>query len=226
MKLTYYGQSCFAVETGGKNLLFDPFITPNELARYINVADIKADYVLLSHGHQDHTADAVQVAEQNNATVIAAFEVAMWMNKQGIEKYHPMNTGGKWTFDFGTVKCTNAVHSSNMPDGSYGANPMGFIVTTPEKTFYYSGDTALTMDMQLVPRWGKLDFAVLPIGDNFTMGIEDAIAAAEMIQCQTIVGLHYDTFGYNKNDHEKAKKAFADAGLNLHLIKIGESVDL
>jgi L-ascorbate metabolism protein UlaG (beta-lactamase superfamily) len=226
MKLTYYGQSCFAVETGGKNLLFDPFITPNELARYINVADIKADYVLLSHGHQDHTADAVQVAEQNNATVIAAFEVAMWMNKQGIEKYHPMNTGGKWTFDFGTVKCTNAVHSSNMPDGSYGANPMGFIVTTPEKTFYYSGDTALTMDMQLVPRWGKLDFAVLPIGDNFTMGIEDAIAAAEMIHCQNIVAVHYDTFGFIKIDHEKAKKAFADAGLNLHLIKIGESIDI
>jgi L-ascorbate metabolism protein UlaG (beta-lactamase superfamily) len=226
MKLTYYGQSCFAVETGGKNLLFDPFITPNELARHINVADIKADYVLLSHGHQDHTADAVQVAEQNNATVIAAFEVAMWMNKQGIEKYHPMNTGGKWTFDFGTVKCTNAVHSSNMPDGSYGANPMGFIVTTPEKTFYYSGDTALTMDMQLVPRWGKLDFAVLPIGDNFTMGIEDAIAAAEMIQCQNIVAVHYDTFGFIKIDHEKAKKAFADAGLNLHLIKIGESIDI
>jgi L-ascorbate metabolism protein UlaG (beta-lactamase superfamily) len=137
-----------------------------------------------------------------------------------------MNTGVKWTFDFGTVTCTNAVHSSNMPDGCYGANPMGFIVTTPEKTFYYSGDTALTMDMQLIPRWGKLDFAILPIGDNFTMGIDDAIAAAEMIQCQNIVGVHYDTFGFIKIDHEKAKKAFADAGLNLHLIKIGESVDL
>jgi L-ascorbate metabolism protein UlaG (beta-lactamase superfamily) len=226
MKLTYYGQSCFAVQAGGKNLLFDPFITPNELASHINIADIKADYILLSHGHGDHSNDAVQLAKQNDATIIGAFEVAMWMNKQGVEKYHPMNTGGKWNFDFGTVKCTNAVHSSNMPDGSYGANPMGFIVTTPEKTFYYSGDTALTMDMQLVPRWGKLDFAILPIGDNFTMGIDDAIAAAEMIQCQNIVGVHYDTFGFIKIDHEKAKKAFADAGLNLHLIKIGESVDL
>lgn len=226
MKLTYYGQSCFAVQAGGKNLLFDPFVTPNELAKHINIANIKADYILLSHGHGDHSADAVQLAKQNNATVIAAFEVAMWMNKQGVEKYHPMNTGGKWAFDFGTVKCTNAVHSSNMPDGSYGANPMGFIVTTPEKTFYYSGDTALTMDMQLIPRWGKLDFAILPIGDNFTMGIDDAIAAAEMIQCQNIVGVHYDTFGFIKIDHEKAKKAFANAGLNLHLIKIGESVDL
>jgi L-ascorbate metabolism protein UlaG (beta-lactamase superfamily) len=226
MKLTYYGQSCFAVETGGKNLLFDPFITPNELASHINIADIKADYILLSHGHGDHSENAVQMAKQSNATVVAAFEVAVWVNKQGVEKYHPMNTGGKWNFDFGTVKCTNAVHSSSMLDGSYGANPMGFIITTPEKTFYYSGDTALTMDMQLVPRWGKLDFAVLPIGDNFTMGIEDAIAAAEMIQCQNIVGVHYDTFGFIKIDHKKAKKAFADAGLNLHLIKIGESIDI
>lgn len=226
MKLTYYGQSCFAVQTGGKTLLFDPFITPNELAKHINIAQIKADYILLSHGHSDHTADCVQLAKQNNATVVAAFEVAMWMNQQGVEKYHPMNTGGKWSFEFGTVKCTNAVHSSNMPDGSYGANPMGFLVTTSEKTFYYSGDTALTMDMQLIPRWGKLDFAVLPVGDNFTMGYEDAIIAAEMIQCQNIVGVHYDTFGFIKIDHEKAKKAFAGAGLNLHLVKIGESIEL
>jgi L-ascorbate metabolism protein UlaG (beta-lactamase superfamily) len=214
------------VDTGGKNLLFDPFITSNDLAKHINIADIKADYILLSHGHSDHTEDAVRLAKQNKATIIAAFEVATWMNRHGIEKYHPMNTGGKWTFDFGTVKCTNAIHSSNMMDGSYGANPMGFIVTTADKTFYYSGDTALTMDMRLIPRWGKLDFAVLPIGDNFTMGYEDAIVAAEMIQCQNIVGVHYDTFGYIKIDHEKAKKAFADAGLNLHLIKIGESIDI
>ncbi|MGZ3847377.1 MAG: metal-dependent hydrolase, partial [Flavisolibacter sp.] len=149
MKLTYYGQSCFSVQSGGKNLLFDPFITPNELAKHINIAEIKADYVLLSHGHADHTADAVQIAKQNKSTVIAAFEVAMWMNKQEVENYHPMNTGGKWKFDFGTVKCTNAIHSSNMPDGSYGANPMGFLITTGEGSFYYSGDTALTMDMQL-----------------------------------------------------------------------------
>jgi len=226
MKLTYYGQSCFVVQAGGKNLLFDPFITPNELAKNIRIGDIKADYILLSHGHSDHTADAVQIAKQNNATIVAAFEVAEWMNKQGVEKYHPMNIGGKWTFEFGTVRCTNAVHSSNMSDGSYGANPMGFIVSTTEKTFYYSGDTALTMDMQLIPGWGKLDFAVLPIGDNFTMGYEDAVIAAEMIQCRKIVGVHYDTFGFIKIDHEKAKKAFTDAGLNLHLIKIGESIEL
>jgi L-ascorbate metabolism protein UlaG (beta-lactamase superfamily) len=226
MRFTYYGQSCFAVETKSGNLLFDPFITPNEQAKHINIANIKADYVLVSHGHGDHIADAVAIAKQNNATAIGAFEVVNWLNKQGVEKYHPMNHGGKWSFDFGTVKCVNAIHSSNLPDGSYGGNPMGFLVTTNDKTFYYSGDTALTMDMQLIPRWGKLDFAVLPIGDNFTMGYEDAIIAAELIQCKNIVGVHYDTFGFIKIDHEKVKKAFADAGLNLFLIGIGESIEL
>jgi L-ascorbate metabolism protein UlaG (beta-lactamase superfamily) len=225
MQFTYYGQSCFAVETGGKRVLFDPFITPNELAQNIRLEDVKADYILLSHGHADHVADCVALARQNGATVVGSFEVVNWIARQGVEKFHPMNTGGKWKFDFGTVKCTTAHHSSEMPDGSYGGNPMGFIVTG-DKNFYYSGDTALTMDMQLVPRWAQLDFAVLPIGDNFTMGYEDAIIAAEMIQCKNIVGVHYDTFGYIKIDHEHVKQAFADAGLNLFLPAIGETIEL
>jgi L-ascorbate metabolism protein UlaG (beta-lactamase superfamily) len=225
MQFTYYGQSCFAVETGGKRVLFDPFITPNELAQNIRLEDVKADYILLSHGHADHVADCVALARQNGATVVGSFEVVNWIARQGVEKFHPMNTGGKWKFDFGTVKCTTAHHSSEMPDGSYGGNPMGFIVTG-DKNFYYSGDTALTMDMQLVPRWAQLDFAVLPIGDNFTMGYEDAIIAAEMIQCKNIVGVHYDTFGYIKIDNEHVKQAFADAGLNLFLPAIGETIEL
>jgi L-ascorbate metabolism protein UlaG (beta-lactamase superfamily) len=225
MKFTYYGQSCFAVEMGGKRVLFDPFITPNELAKHIKLEDVKADYIFVSHGHADHIADCVTLAQQNQATVVGAFEVVNWLNSNGVEKFHPMNTGGKWAFDFGTVKCTNAVHSSALPDGAYGANPMGFLVTG-DKNFYYSGDTALTMDMQLVPRWAQLHFAVLPIGDNFTMGYEDAIIAAELIQCKRIVGVHYDTFGYIKIDHEKVKKAFADAGLELFLPAIGETIDL
>lgn len=226
MKLTYYGQSCFAVVAGGKNLVFDPFITPNELAKHVSLAGIEADYILASHGHADHLADCVTLAKQTGATAIGAFELVEWLNNKGVEKYHPMNIGGKWTFDFGTVKCTNAIHSSAMPDGSYGGNPMGFIVTAGGQSFYYSGDTALTMDMQLVPRWAKLDFAVLPIGDNFTMGYEDAILAAEMIRCKNIVGVHYDTFGFIKVDHKKVKNAFKDAGLNLFLPRIGESIDL
>lgn len=225
MQFTYYGQSCFAVEMAGRRVLFDPFISPNELAKDIRLEEVKADYILVSHGHSDHVADVVTLARQNGATVVGAFEVVNWFHAQGVEKFHPMNTGGKWSFDFGTVRCTHAVHSSAMPDGSYGANPMGFLVTG-EKNFYYSGDTALTMDMQLVPRWASLDFAVLPIGDNFTMGYEDAIMAAELIQCRNIVGVHYDTFGYIKIDHEQVKKAFADAGLNLFLPAIGETIEL
>lgn len=225
MQFTYYGQSCFAVEMGGKRILFDPFISPNDLAKHIRLEDIKADYILVSHGHSDHVADCVQLAKQNGATVVGAFEVVNWFHKNGVENYHPMNTGGQWSFDFGTVKCTNAIHSSALPDGSYGANPMGFLLTG-ESNFYYSGDSALTMDMQLIPRWAKLDFAVLPIGDNFTMGYEDAIIAAEFIQCKNIVGVHYDTFGFIKIDREKVKQAFADAGLNLFLPAIGDTIEL
>ena len=226
MKLTYYGHSCFAVQAGGKSILFDPFITPNELAKNIRLSDIKADYILVSHGHGDHVADCVALAKQTGATVVGSFEVVDWLGKQGVEASHPMNHGGKKSFDWGTVKCTNAIHSSSMPDGSYGGNPMGFLVTSAEKSFYYSGDTALTMDMQLVSRWAQPDFALLPIGDNFTMGYEDAIIAAELISCRTIVGLHYDTFGAIRIDREKVKKAFSEAGLTLHLPAIGESIEL
>jgi L-ascorbate metabolism protein UlaG (beta-lactamase superfamily) len=171
-------------------------------------------------------ADCIEIAKQNNATIIGAFEVAEWAGKQGISNTHPMNTGGKYHFEFGTVKCVNAIHSSVMPDGTYGANPMGFVVSTNENSFYYSGDTALTMDMQLIPRWAKLDFAVLCIGDNFTMGYEDAIESARMIQCNNIIGVHYDTFGYIKIDHQKVKEAFIKAGLTLHLPGIGETIEL
>jgi len=226
MKLTYYGHACFGVEAGSKNLLFDPFISPNELAAHIDIKSIKADYILLSHGHGDHVADCVSLAQQNDALVIGAFEVTEWVSKQGIAKTHPMNTGGQRTFDFGTVKCVNALHSSSLPDGSYGGNPLGFIITDEKQSFYYSGDTALTLDMQLIPKWTTLDFAVLCIGDNFTMGYEDAIEAAKMIQCTKIVGVHYDTFGYIKIDHEKAKQAFTDAGITLYLPGIGETIEL
>lgn len=226
MKFTYYGHSSFAVEIKGKKIVFDPFITHNELARSIDVSRIEADYIFVSHGHADHVADLMDLAKRTGATVVAAFEVTEWVKKQGHEKVHPLNTGGKWAFDFGTVKCTVAHHSSGLPDGSYGGNPMGFIFITDEGNFHYSGDTALTFDMELIPRWAKLNYAILPIGDNFTMGVEDAVIAAEFIECSKIIGVHYDTFGYIKIDKADAVRQFETAGLTLLLPAIGETIDV
>lgn len=226
MKFTYYGHSCFEVAVKGKKILFDPFITYNELAKSIDINTITADYIFVSHGHEDHVADLIGLARRTGATVVSNFEIITWVGKQGLEKVHPMNTGGQWTFDFGKVKCVTAHHSSGLPDGSYGGNPMGFVFTTEEGNFYFSGDTALTFDMELVPRFAKLDFAVLPIGDNFTMGVEDAIIAAEFIECRRIIGVHYDTFGYIKIDHNKAQQQFDAAGLELLLPAIGSSIEL
>ncbi len=226
MKFTYYGHSCFQVETSGKKILFDPFITYNDLARDVNINTIKPDFILLSHGHSDHIADCIQIAANSDARVVGNWEIHEWLNHRGVRHTHPMNTGGKWNFGEFTVKCTAAHHSSGLPDGSYGGNPMGFIITSKEGSFYYSGDTALTTDMNLVPKWAKLNFAVLPIGDNFTMDAEDAAECAVMINCKKIVGVHYDTFGFIKIDHERAKKAFADKGVELLLLKIGETITI
>jgi L-ascorbate metabolism protein UlaG (beta-lactamase superfamily) len=227
MKFTYYGHSCFEVSLGGKTLLFDPFITPNELAAgRVDIGTLKPDFILLSHGHGDHIADCTRIAGSSGAKVIANYEIHEWLNGQGIANTHPMNTGGRRDFGSFWVKCVNAAHSSSLPDGTYGGNPMGFILGGPEGNFYYSGDTALTRDMELVPRWAKLNFAVLPIGDNFTMDAADATECARMIQCKTAVGVHYDTFGYIKIDHQKAIGVFKDAGYDLKLPAIGECISI
>ena len=224
MDLTYYGHSCFLVKVGNKKLLFDPFVTPNDLANsIINVNSIEADYILVSHAHSDHFADCVDIARRTGATVICTFEISQWLNQNGIANTFPMNTGGRASFEGFAVKCVVAHHSSSFSDGSYGGNPFGFVVTSDEGNFYFSGDTALTLDMQLLPRWAKLNFAVLCIGDNFTMGVEDAVECSRMIDCKTVVGAHYDTFAPIKIDHTKAKKTFEDAGAKLHLLKIGET---
>jgi len=226
MKFTYYGHSCFLVETNGSRILFDPFITKNELAKHIDIEQIACNYIAISHGHFDHIADVVAIAKRTNATIICAYEVYDWLAKQGITQFRPMNTGGKWSADFGRVKCVTAVHSSNLPDGSYGANPMGFIFNTAEGDFYYSGDTALTLDMQLIPRWAALKFAVLPIGDNFTMDVDDAIAAADFVKCDKIIGVHFDTFDFIKIDKEVAIEKFAQTGKELILVNIGQTIEL
>lgn len=226
MTVTYYGHSCFAVNTKDNVLLFDPFISQNPLASAINISKIKAHYILISHGHKNHIDDAVFIAKRTGAKIISNFEIIAWLKKKGIENSHPMNIGGHWFFDFGKVKCVNAVHSSSLPDGSYGGNPMGFLIETSEGNFYYSGDTALTYDMKLMGDYKKINFALLPIGNNFTMGIDNAVIASEFINCEKIIGLHYDTSEFIKINHEEAMEKFSNAGKELILLPIGNSLEI
>lgn len=223
MKVTYYGHACIAVEAAGRTLLFDPFISANELARAIDVNAVPADYILISHGHVDHIADAAAIAKRTGAAAISNFEITQWLAKKGVQNVHPLNHGGTIRLDFGRVKFVNAIHSSSLPNGDYAGNPGGFVVETPEGNFYFSGDTALTMDMKLIGETTQLKFAALCIGDTFTMGVEDAIRAAEFIRCDQILGIHYDTFPPIKIDHEQAIGRFRAAGKKLHLLRIGES---
>ncbi|MGI8956718.1 MAG: metal-dependent hydrolase [Chthoniobacterales bacterium] len=226
MKFTFYGHACFAVEAGGKTLLFDPFITPNPLAEKIDVKKIAADFILVSHGHEDHVADLVDIAKRTGATVVAPFEVGSWFEKKGVENVQAMNHGGAAEMPFGRVKLTAAIHSSSMPDGSYGGNPAGFVIATSEGNFYYSGDTALTSDMKLIGEEIDLQFAILPIGDFYTMGIEDAVRAADFVGARKIVGVHYDTFPPIKLNREAAMEIAQAAGKELFLPKMGETIDL
>lgn len=225
MKFTYYGQSCFSIELNGKKFLFDPFITGNEYAKDVNINDIQPDYILVSHGHSDHSDDLVAIAKRTSALCICNFEIMLWLQKNGVTNVHPMNFGS-YDFEFGTLTYMQAQHSSSMGDGSYGGNPGGFILASPNRNFYYSGDTSLMLDMQLVPHYAKVDVAILPVGGNFTMNVRDAIKASDFIQCHNIIGVHFDTFGYIKIDHEKSLKMFADAGKKLLLPEIGKCYDV
>jgi len=226
MKLTYFGHSCFLVESGGKQLLFDPFITPNPLAKSVDVSKIRADLILLSHGHVDHVADAVALANQTGAPVVGNWEVCDWLGRQGLTNLVAMNHGGSKRFDFGRVKMTSAIHSSTMPDGSPGGNPGGYVVELEEGAFYYSGDTALTMDMKLIAEEFAVRFAVLPIGDNFTMGASDAAKAAGFVDTGIVVGVHYDTFPPIVINKVDAVETFSKSGLTLLLPAIGETVEI
>lgn len=226
MNITYYGHSCFGVETMGKHILFDPFISPNDLASNIDIDSIPADFILISHGHQDHVADVESIAKRTGATLVSNYEIITWYGGKGLEKGLPMNHGGSWNTDVGKIKYVNAIHSSTLPDGSGGGNPGGFILENEEGSFYYSGDTALTYDMKLLGEYHKLDFAFLCMGDIFTMGVEDAVIASEFIKCDTIIGMHYDTFPPIKLDKAAAKSAFSAKGKTLHLLDIGGSMSI
>lgn len=225
MKITFYGHASLGIEVGGKNILVDPYISPNPKASHIDVDALEADYILLTHAHGDHIADVESIAQRTNATIVSNAEIAGYYEKKGF-RTHPMNHGGSWDFSFGNVKYVNAIHSSSFPDGSYGGNPGGFVIEGERKNIYIAGDTALTFDMQLIPMRTKLDLAIFPIGDNFTMDVDDAIVASDFVECDKVLGYHFDTFGYIEINHEEAIKKFFDVGKDLMLLEIGASIDL
>lgn len=194
MKITFYGHSCIGITVDDVHILVDPFITANPKASHIDINTIKADYILITHAHQDHILDVEAIAKRTGAMVVSNYEIVTYFQQKGIEG-HGMNHGGTWDFEFGTVKYVNAIHSSSFPDGSYGGNPGGFVIEGERKTIYISGDTALSMDMKLIPMLYKLDLAILPIGDNFTMGVNEAVMASDFVECDKVLGVHYNTFG-------------------------------
>ncbi len=225
MKITFYGHASLGIEIGQTNIIVDPFISANPNAESIDINLLKADYILVTHAHQDHILDVEAIAKRTDAVVVSNYEIATYYGNLGI-KNHPMNHGGKWDFDFGTVKYVNAIHSSSFPDGSYGGNPGGFIITKGDKAIYIAGDTSLTYEMKLIGKSYDLDLIVLPIGDNFTMGMDDALIASDFLKCDKVLGYHYDTFGYIEIDKVRAKAKFDAELKTLKLLDIGKSLEV
>jgi L-ascorbate metabolism protein UlaG (beta-lactamase superfamily) len=205
MNITYYGHSVVFIEAGGKKIIIDPFITGNGQCP-IKQEDLQVDVILLTHGHNDHVGDTVELAKRCDALVVAPFELATYLSWKGI-KTHPMHIGGAYSFDFGTVKLTQAFHGSSYEEEGqkivYTGMPAGILFTHDDNTIYHAGDTALFSDMKLIGELNAIDLAFLPIGDNFTMGPEDAAIATEWLQAKTVVPIHFNTFPVIEQNPEK-----------------------
>jgi L-ascorbate metabolism protein UlaG (beta-lactamase superfamily) len=221
MKYTWYGHGTGLLEAGGKRLLVDPFFTGNPAAA-ISAEQAQADYILISHGHGDHVGDAVAIAKRTGATVIGNFEICNWAEAQGA-KAHAQHLGGGHTHPFGYLKLTLALHGSGLPDGSYGGNPCGFLLTAEGQKAYLACDTGLFGDMKLIGEEG-IDLAVLPIGDNYTMGPDDALRAAKLLQARNVIPVHYNTWDLIAQDAAAwARRVEAETSSKAHVLKPGES---
>ena len=224
VSLTYLGHSAFLIESDKTRLIIDPFLSGNPNAP-VSADQINADYVLLTHGHGDHLGDGISIAKRNNALVIAPHELALWCRKQGC-KAHNMHIGGAHQFPFGRVKLTIAHHGSGFDPGgkepfAYMGNPCGFLITTGGKTIYHAGDTGLFLDMQLIGQLNNIDVALLPIGDNFTMGIDDAVVAAEFLKPGLVIPMHYQTFDVIHVDPREFSNKVKAKGIDVLLLKVG-----
>ena len=225
VKVTWYSHACLMIETNGTRLLVDPFFTGNPLAP-VDAEQVAADFIFVSHGHGDHVGDTVDIAKRTGATVVSNFEIHNWLAAQGVENGHPQHIGGGFEYPWGRVKLTIAHHGSALPDGSYGGNPCGFLFYVQGRKIYHACDTGLFYDMKLIGEEG-IDLAVLPIGDNFTMGPEDGLRAVKLIGPNHVLPIHYDTFDVIKQDPTAWKsRVEADTRTRVALLKPGESIDL
>ncbi|MBS1492995.1 MAG: metal-dependent hydrolase [Bacteroidetes bacterium] len=221
-KIIFHGHSFLEIKTGNHTILIDPFISGNPKCD-VKPDDVKCDYIILSHGHGDHFGDCIALAEKNNATIIATAELADYVGEK--VKSHGMNLGGGYNFDFGRVKLTLAHHSSSTPDGKYAGDPAGIILSVEGKCIYHAGDTALFYDMKLIGETNNIDIAFLPIGDNYTMGIDDAVKAAEYLNPKMIVPIHYNTFPVITIDENDFKRKIESIGKKCTILAPGESID-
>jgi len=223
--ITWYGHAALGLEVGGYHLLVDPFLSGNPVAS-ITADKVPADYILITHGHGDHVGDTVAIAKRTGAQVISNFEIANWMSRQGLAT-HGQHIGGGFKHPFGYLKLTLALHGSALPDGSDGGNPAGFLLTTSEgKKIYLAGDTGLFGDMRLIGEEG-IDLAVIPIGDNFTMGPDDALRAVRLLAPRHVIPIHYDTFEIISQDANAwAQRVQNELKTQVHLLKPGQSYTL
>lgn len=227
MKITYYGHSCLLVEQGTTRVIIDPFLSGNP-ASVVNPKEIKVDAVLLTHGHEDHFGDCLEIAKQNDCPIIATYELAMFCAQKGA-KVHPMNIGGSYNFQGFRVKLTQAFHSSSVSDGGqflYVGQPAGILLSMEGKTLFHSGDTCLFSDMKLIGDLNRIDIAALPIGDNFTMGPEDAVHAAVFVNASRVIPLHYNTFPLIQQDSELFVSKLRENGITGFPLKYGESIEV
>jgi L-ascorbate metabolism protein UlaG (beta-lactamase superfamily) len=224
-KITWYGHSCFLVETQGTRLLIDPFLTGNPMAP-VRADAVHPHYILVSHGHGDHLGDALAIAKRTGATIISNAELTSWFTAQGVENAHPQHIGGGYNYPWGRVKLTIAHHGSGLPDGSYGGNPAGFLLYLEGKKIYHACDTGLFYDMKLIGEEG-IDLAILPIGDNFTMGPDDALRAVKLIEPKQVVPIHYNTFDVIKQDPNAwARRVQNETSVKVVVMKPGDTLEL